>query len=393
MIILRENEARDDASRLDQHWQTSETFVFLPDRAEERWPTLREATAGIPEAVRTNHFALLTSGSTGEPKLVFGSRARAEALARALHIAQRGETVRQAALALPLTYCYAFVNQWLWARTFGRPLVSTGGLSDPARFAAALDGLEDAMLCLVGAQVPLIASHFGDRAFPGVIRLHFAGGRFPQEKLPLIRSIFPNAEIFNNFGCAEAMPRLTVLPKDVESPSNCIGEPLPGVEMDAGADGELRFRSPFSAVGYVDAGGYQPIGAADWVLTGDVATRGADGRWHLAGRRGEVFKRYGEKVSLPALLETVLGHWPGQAAFRRERDPAGEEGHVLVLAPHPEPGDVRGVLDAFRRRHSRVHWPLRIDSAPALPLLPNGKVDGRALPALDGLETHWRQRL
>ena len=59
-------------------------------------------------------------------------------------------------VALPLTYSFAFVNQWLWARQLGRRLVPTPGLAAPAELGRALDGCRDAMLCLVGAQVPLL---------------------------------------------------------------------------------------------------------------------------------------------------------------------------------------------------------------------------------------------
>jgi acyl-CoA synthetase (AMP-forming)/AMP-acid ligase II len=384
----------DSGSRdLDQAWADAATFAYLPKRngAQEAWAAA--ALDGIPEPLRTGHFALLSSGSTGEAKLVVGSRARAERLCRVLHDAQASEPVRRTVALLPLTYSYAFVNQWLWARTLARDFEPTSGFSRPAELAAALARPGSAMVCLVAAHVSLLEQHFADRVFPEVIRIHFAGSRFPQERLASVRRAFPNADIFNNFGCVEAMPRLALRRAEDGDSASDIGHPLPGVELGSSDEGRLLFRSPYAAVGYCDAGGFHAIEADAWICTGDLGHRAANGRWILDGRAGEVFKRYGEKISLSLLLESLRPEWAGDAAFYRETDPLGEPGHVLVLAPSPTGAERRTILAALRQRHARAHWPLRIESAATLPLLPNGKVDAAALGALPDRRVEWSQRL
>ena len=384
----------DSAPRdLERAWVEAETFAYLPQRsgAQEAWAAA--ALEKIPEPFSTGHFALLSSGSTGEAKLVVGSRRRAEALARTLHEAQGSEPVRRTVALLPLTYSYAFVNQWLWARTLARDFEPTSGFSRPADLAAALARPGSAMVCLVAAHVSLLEQHFADRVFPEVIRVHFAGGRFPQERLASIRRVFPNAEIFNNFGCIEAMPRLALRRAEDGDSGSDIGHPLPRVELRTSDEGRLLFRSPYAAVGYCDASGFHAIEADEWICTGDLGHRAASGRWALDGRAGEVFKRYGEKISLPLLLESLRSAWSGDAAFYRETDPLGEPGHVLLLAPAPTDAGRRAILAALRQRHARAHWPLRIESAPALPLLPNGKIDTAALGALADRRVEWSQRL
>jgi acyl-CoA synthetase (AMP-forming)/AMP-acid ligase II len=272
-------------------------------------------------------------------------------------------------------------------------LTPTRGLADPDGVKAALESAADAMLCLIGAQVPLLARYFGDRSFPGIIRVHFAGGRFPQEQLDVVRAMFPQTTIFNNYGCAEAMPRLTLRRAEDSQDPRDVGRPLPGVSMKTSGDGELLFRSPYGAVGVIDERGYQAITAETWVGTGDLAEQTSCGTWLLAGRAGEVFKRYGEKISLAALLATVHQAWPNGAVFYRERDPAGEEGHVLLLAPPPSEDEVRRILRGFRANHPRVFWPLRVESVAALPLLANGKVDTLAASAVTAKTVHWYQRI
>jgi acyl-CoA synthetase (AMP-forming)/AMP-acid ligase II len=210
MKILREQHVRNDVAELDLAWETPETFTFLPEKSAVGEDWVEERLAGIPKAYEEDHFILLTSGTTGEPKLVIGHRERATNLARYLDAAQEGEAVRATVCLLPLTYCYAFVNQWLWSRTMERELVMTDGFSRPAELEAALASTEASMICLVGAQLPLLRQNLPDAVFENVLRVHFAGGRFPQEQLDDLATRFPSATVFNNYGCAEAMPRLSL---------------------------------------------------------------------------------------------------------------------------------------------------------------------------------------
>ncbi len=166
-----------------------------------------------------------------------------------------------------------------------------------------------------------------------------------------------------------------------------------GSSSDASNEGRLLFRSPYAAVGYCDAGGFHAIEPDAWICTGDLGHRVGNDRWALDGRAGEVFKRYGEKISLPLLLESLQSEWAGEAAFYRETDPLGEPGHVLVLAPPPKDAERHAILATLRRRHARAQWPLRIESAAALPLLPNGKIDAAALRGLPDRHVEWSQRL
>jgi long-chain acyl-CoA synthetase len=393
MKRLQELAVRESPALLHEAWEAEQSFVLLPEKpgVSEAW--LEDALGRLPDTERQGHFVMLTSGTTGSPKLVVGSRSRSEALARVLHSRQQSEPVEETLVLLPLSYTYSFVNQWLWARVHRRKLQLTAGLSDPRALGDALARASNAMVCLVGVQVPLFERHFGGVQFPGVIRVHFAGGRFPQERLAAIHELFPNAEVYNNYGCAEAMPRLTTRRADEADSAADIGFPLPGVELRSTPDGALLFRSPYGAVGVVEGGRYAAIGREDWVASGDLGERTDRGTWRLLGRVSEVFKRHGERVSLPALVSTVTAVWTGSFAFYRESDRLGEEGCVLTFASAVDAGALQKVLLALRRGHPRAHWPLRVEAVDSLPLLPNGKLDVRALREVSGKTILWRQHI
>jgi acyl-CoA synthetase (AMP-forming)/AMP-acid ligase II len=393
LAVLIESGPEVSLAELERHWSSAQTFAYVHDKsaAAVAWP--KGTPEQLPPAYREDHFCLLTSGSTGAPKLVIGRKDSSEALARVLHHAQDSGSVRETIVSLPLTYCYAFVNQWLWSRVMRRKLVLTPGFAKPELFRDALRRAEDAMLCLVGPQAALLRNLFGGERFPGVIRLHFAGGRFPQEQLPALREMFPNAAVFNNYGCAEALPRLTLRrAEDGESASD-IGRPLPGVQLKSGENGELLFLSQYRSVGQLDATGFRSIAPGEWIPNGDLVRSGSNGHWHLLGRAGEVFKRYGEKIALPQVLSTVNRQWQGQVGYYREKDGAGEDGYVLVLSPQPTEDHLRGLMQVFRSSHPRTHWPLRIECAPVLPLHPNGKVDSLACQSMENRSLLWRQRI
>jgi acyl-CoA synthetase (AMP-forming)/AMP-acid ligase II len=390
--VIREAEVRADPKALRDLWTSPQTFALTGNHlpSNEQW--LNESLALIPSEYRTGHFVLMTSGSTGEPKLVVAKKSRAERLVEVIHVTQDNEPVCETIVCLPLSYSYAFVNQWLWAHHIRRSLVVTEGFTRPAGLKDVLDAAHDAMICLVGIQVPLLSSLFGSRQFPGIIRVNFAGGCFPQEHLPELRRMFPNAKIFNNYGCAEAMPRLTIRrAADADTPAN-IGRPLPEVELRSREEDQLEFRSPFRAVAFIENGIFRHVADEEWIATGDLARRGEDGSWMLLGRKSEVFKRFGEKVSLPALQAAVQRVWSGELAFYREPDSSGENGHVMVVAPHPPVDQLRSMLMELRRGFTRPHWPLRVESLEHLPRLPNNKVDARALADCNHATIQWIQR-
>lgn len=391
-LITAETSGRANAT-LKSVWEDGETFAVVSARSgvANSWITMQ--LDGLPGGLETGHFVLLTSGTTGHPKLVVGQRERAKHLVSVLHELQECEPVRETIVTLPLTYCYAFVNQWLWAHVYGRRLLCTNGLARPGELRATLEGADRSMLCLVGAQVPLLLEYFQKSVFPGVIRVHFAGGRFPQEHLTGLRRMFPEAAVFNNYGCAEAMPRLSLRRAEQAVTAQHIGWPLPGVELRTDEEGRLLFRSRYGAVAVLEKTSWALVTPSDWVPTGDLGVLGDDGHWELAGRYGEVFKRHGEKVSLARILPAIRDHWRGEAEYFRTNDGSGEPGYILVLAPEPTATEVRQLLKEIGARFVRSQWPLAVVSVGVIPLLVNGKVDRQQLASGSFRKTHWTQHL
>ena len=393
MLVRHEREVRGRLALLEEAWVNSASFALLPDKVSVTTEWLQRSFDVLPAELRQGCFILLTSGTTGQPKLVVGQKDRAVALVRELHERQDSHELQETISVLPLAYSYSFVNQWVWARVHQRRFVLSEGFGDPQSAIGALSRAQQAMICMVGVQVPLLMASCQGMVFPGVTRVHFAGGRFPQEKLADLARVFPNARVFNNYGCAEAMPRLTVR-ESTQAPEGAnVGRPLCGVEIAAGDDHAVMFRSPFGAVGVVEDQVFRAIPREEWIPSGDLGCIEADGSLRLIGRNSEVFKRHGEKVSMAVLASTVAAPWHGQVALYREADPTGEDGCVLVLAPIASTDQIRPVLMSLRKYHPRSHWPIRIETMPELPLLPNGKADLRRIAAASDKREIWKQHI
>jgi len=88
VIVLREAEVRADFAVLSRRWTESPTFAVVPTNLSltEEW--LRASLALLPEDYKTGHFILMTSGSTGDPKLIIAKKSRAERLVEVIHAAQ-----------------------------------------------------------------------------------------------------------------------------------------------------------------------------------------------------------------------------------------------------------------------------------------------------------------
>jgi len=392
MKIITESEALKNVSILDDAWNSIETFAFIPDKSGVEVSWIENALDLFPLGLKEDHFCLLTSGSTGKPKLIVVEKKRSESLVKVIHEKQKNDSAKNTILVLPLNYSYAFINQWLWARVMKRDFIISPGFKDPAQMANILSKNDETMICLVGAQIPLLKKHLPGYKFRGVVRVNFAGGPYPHNEIGYINQTFPNAKVFNNYGCAEAMPRLTIRSHvESEDPSN-VGKPLPGIEIKSDEDGALIFRSSYQLSAYYSDSGLVQVPDKSWIPSGDFGEILDSGYVKIKGRSNEVYKRYGEKIALPNLIRVVKTIWDGQAIFYREKDNNGEEGHVLVCCPEPNEKQLKEILKVFRAQYTRIHWPLRIEGVNEIPLLGNDKIDVSGLKADEKKKLLWRQR-
>jgi acetyl-CoA synthetase len=183
-----------------------------------------------------------------------------------------------------------------------------------------------------------------------------------------------------------------------------MGRPLPGIEAAIvrarddgtvvpitapGEQGELVLRRGWPSMfrGYLgQEERYRKCFAGDWYLTGDLATRDADGYFWFVGRKDDVIKTSGHLIG-PFEVESVLMEHPAiaEAGVIGKPDPVAFElvKAFVSLKAGREPSDAltRELLAHARKRLGAAVAPKEIAYLPSLPKTRSGKIMRRLLKA------------
>ena len=239
------------------------------------------------------------------------------------------------------------------------------------------------------------------------------GGRMPTEILQRLRQHLPRSQPFLMYGLTEAF-RSTFLPPDqVESRPGSIGKAIPNAEIlvlredgtpcAPGEPGELVHRGGLVSLGYWNdpektAERFRPLpktvaGVSDGlvmpemaVFSGDTVRSDEEGFLYFIGRRDEMIKTSGYRVS-PTEVEEVLyasGEIGECAVFGVDDDALGQAIQLIATPPAgAENIDVSALLKFCRDHLPAYMQPAGVDVQPG-PLLrnPNGKIDRKTLATL-----------
>jgi O-succinylbenzoic acid--CoA ligase len=325
-------------------------------------------TREVPDGHPADRLLLLvpTSGTTGRPKLVRLPWGAAHASAHAVNqVLQLGP---QDAwwCALPLFHVGG-LGIVMRTALAGAQLVLASKF-DPAE----LQGITVASF--VPTMLAATLDWLGDRPWPRELRVAMLGGAAIP---PALVARCPVA--LPSYGLTEACSTLTLAPPGASTQvRETAGPPLPGVEiriLDPGPDGvgRIQVRGPMLMTGYLGHPDRE-----DWLETGDFGQVDANGCLVVAARREDLIISGGENV-YPAEVEAALMANPdvAYAAVVGQPDPKwGQTPHAFVVLRDGPPPDLPAWL---KPRLARYKHPGAYTVLPALPLLPNGKVDRRAL--------------
>ncbi len=349
-------------------------------------PTDAPPENGLPPQV-----LLTTSGSTGSPKLVRlphrAIRANATSIVASLGIGPD----ERAPSSLPLFYSYGLsvLNSHLLA---GAALALTTHGVITREFWTTFDGTG----CTSFAGVPytyamLKRLRFDPAAHPTLRTLTQAGGKLDVG----LRQHFhaSMAEVGGRFvvmyGQTEATARLSVLAHDdFVGRERSVGRAIPGGRFvietedgetdEPGVEGEVVYYGDNVMDGYAES--LADLRSGDQLdrrlRTGDRGLLDADGFMWLVGRLKRIAKIFGTRVNLDDIEELMAALGLTGAAI------SIDDGIVLAVEGHEHNATAisRDIAQQLRVHRSGV----RVHHVDGLPLLPNGKVDYRALEAALG---------
>lgn len=208
--------------------------------------------------------------------------------------------------------------------------------------------------------------------------------------------------VWEGYGLTEASPVVASTLATGRAKPNCIGGPLPGVELQlrdtaatgdaheghAGEDleegpGEIWVRGANLFAGYWPDGADGP-GPDGWLGTGDLAYRDADGDLHLVDRRSDLVLVSGFNV-YPAEVERVLDAHPAvaESAVIGVPDPrTGAAVRAVVVVRPGEELTFEQLREHAAASLARYKVPTSVHFLPALPHSLTGKVSRARLREL-----------
>ncbi len=382
--------------------------------ALHRWDdVLQAAPRPGHRVIDTDLLAILyTSGSTGRPKGVVLSHRNMVAGAKSV-ASYLGNVASDTLLAaLPLSFDAGFSQLTTAFHAGARVVLLNVLLPRDVLKTMAAEGVTGL------TAVPPLYIQLAALPWPDAIgeRLRYfanTGGRMPRETLTALRARVPRARPFLMYGLTEAFRSTYLPPDEVDRRPDSIGRAIPnaeilvlredGSECDADEPGELVHRGPLVGQGYWndaektaerykllrpgiggrEAGLQLPEYA---VFSGDTVCRDAEGFLYFIGRRDEMIKTSGYRVS-PTEVEELLyaTRRVGEcAAFGVEHATLGQAIHVVATAADGSADlDIGALLAECRQRMPAYMVPAEIEPvAGPLPRNPNGKIDRKLLATL-----------
>ena len=347
---------------------------------------------------------LYTSGSTGMPKGVVLSHRNMVAGAKSVASYLENTPDDTLLAALPLSFD-AGLSQLTTAFHTGARVVLINYLMP-----------KDVINALVRERVtgltavPPLYIQLSQLGWPDSIGEHLryfanTGGRMPLETLKALRARLPKTRPYLMYGLTEAFRSTYLPPEEIDRRPDSIGRAIPNAEIlvlrDDGTHcapnepGELVHRGALVAQGYWNdpektAERYKPLPGREpglvlpeiAVFSGDTVRMDEEGFLYFIGRRDEMIKVSGYRVSPTEIEEVLYGtQLVGEVAAFGVPHPALGQGIVVVAtAKEGAAVDESALITACRASLPAFMVPAKVDiRAGPLPRNPNGKIDRKSL--------------
>jgi acyl-CoA synthetase (AMP-forming)/AMP-acid ligase II len=295
-------------------------LVITPAEFGPLWNEVAQAFAAPehiePSEVDPDDVAVLiyTSGSTAAPKGVIGPHRQVTFAARAIQavLGYRGDDV--VFCRFPMSWDYGLYKVLLAA--LGRSEIVLADAESDLRLLRRMREVGATIVPIVPSLATMIATLAERDTEPAApVRLFTnTGAALPDATIAKLRAAFPGTRVVRQFGQTECK-RITIMPpEEDEERSGSSGLPLPGTsvhilaadgtEVPAGDIGEIVAAGPHVMPGYWRA---PELSARTFrrdqdtgelrLHTGDYGRLDADGYLYFEGRRDDMFKRKGIRMS------------------------------------------------------------------------------------------------
>ena len=364
-----------------------ETVALASTRSAENF---QPSTFNLQPSKKDLAVIIYTSGTTGRPKGAMLSHGNLLHNVASCRIVLDTIEDDRYAVILPMFHSYMLTVGILLPLLNGASIVLIKSLSQPQQMLREM--YQRKATCLLA--IPPFYRTLANANLPAKLpfRLCVSGAA------PLPVQVLKDFEakhtipIIEGYGLSEAAPVVTKNPlRGVRKPGS-IGLPIPNVEVsiqdDAGEilsaneTGELCVRGSNVMLGYWN----KPEETAkamrgDWLLTGDIGHRDADGYYYITDRKKDMLLVNGINV-YPREVEEIIYQFPGvkEAAVIGIPDARkGEQPLAFVVANESVTLDEKALIQFMRQKLADYKVPRQVVILPALPRNATGKILKTAL--------------
>ena len=381
--------------------ETSEASRYAEHRYDAVLDAPRRATHRVIDSDVVS--ILYTSGSTGRPKGVVLSHRNMVAGAKSVAAYLENHADDALLAVLPLSFDAGF-SQLTTAFHAGARAVLLNHLLAKDVITALRSERITGLTAVPPLYIQLAQLHWPSEIAETLRYFANTGGRMPLDTLTRLRAALPKSKPFLMYGLTEAF-RSTYLPPDqVDRRPDSIGKAIPNAEIlvlredgtpcQPNEPGELVHRGALVGLGYWNdpektAERFKPLPRSSGltipehaVYSGDTVRADEDGYLYFIGRRDEMIKTSGYRVSPTEIEETLYatGLVGEAAAFGVPHPVLGQA--IIVVATPPDGASVDPVvlLAACREKLPAFMVPAQVlvRDGP-LPRNPNGKIDRKSL--------------
>ncbi len=381
VLVEAESESSPEASSFHTTPATV-TFAQIQNEYPDRRPKIRQIDIDLAEIV-------YTSGSTGSPKGVMLSHLNLASNMRSIVDYLQLTAEDRIMVILPFTYIYG-KSLLLTHFLVGGSVVIDNRFAYPNRVLETMAATEVTGFAGVPSTFSYLLSRSSlcSRRFPALRYVTQAGGHMAPTLQREASEAFHPALLYVMYGATEAAPRLSYLePSLLIEKSGSIGTPVPNVnllvvdeegrELPADTEGEIAARGSNIMRGYwKDPEGTAAVLRNGLYFTGDLGFRDADGYFFIVGRKKEIIKVRGFRVSAKEIEERLLEiEQVADAAVVGVADEVTGEAvkAYLVVIPGKELEE-QEVLSFLKPRISAHKIPRHIEFRDALPKNSSGKI-------------------
>ena len=340
-----------------------------------------------------------TSGSTGFPKGVTMTHANIVAAATSITTYLESSSDDIVLSVLPLAFDYGLYQALMCAKV-GATLILEKSFAFPQVILQKLKTERVTGFPLVPTMAALLLQmkDLQPGMFPDLRYITNTAAALPKAHIQRLRELFPATRLYSMYGLTECKRCTYLPPAELERRPDSVGIAIPGTEayvvddlgqrVAPGVVGELVIRGSHVMKGYWadEAATNRALkpGPLPWekvLHTGDLFRTDEDGFLYFVGRKDDIIKTRGEKVS-PKEVENVLYELPGvrEACVIGVPDPIlGQALKAIVAADE-------GVTEADIIRHCRSRLedfmvPSAVEFRGQLPKSENGKIARKELVA------------